>query len=74
MKPEYWKETGLYFYYKVLSKKDGYWKILDVSQGEIAICYHLKNRIVSTSKPCSEAVFLKRYNQALKKIEKAVAK
>lgn len=74
MKFEYWKEINMGYYYKMLLKKSESWKVLEVSPDSIGFCLCPKSWITACSKPCTKAAFLKRYNQTLKKIEKAVAK
>jgi hypothetical protein len=74
MKPEYFKEIEVPYYYKVLGRKGENLKVLEVSSSAIELGYYPESWVKDTAKSCTEAVFVKRYNQTLKKIERAVAK
>lgn len=75
MKPEYWKEKNRSYYYKALVKKGERWSVIEVSPNfiEIGNCA-VGWWITALAKPCTEAAFTKRYQQTLKKIERAVGK
>jgi hypothetical protein len=74
MKPEYFKEIEVPYYYKVLGRNGENLKVLEASSSVIELGYYPESWVKDTAKTCSEAAFLKQYNKTLKKIERAVAK